>query len=116
VQLIEDFEYNLADYEPYGVGTHEPIDVATYGNLIVNVEMADGNDAVAPNINVTGPDNFRRELEGDGVLQALVEEPEGPYSVAATAEGYRMTEGKVDVRNAEVAQVTLTLEPLGGAE
>lgn len=111
-QLIEDFEYNLADYEPYGVyevGAYEPIGVDTYGNLIVIVEMADGNDAVAPNINVTGPDDFRRELEGDATLQALVE---GPYSVAATAPGYRMTEGKVDIRNAEAAQVTLTLEPL----
>jgi Ca2+-binding EF-hand superfamily protein len=112
MQLIEDFEYNLADYEPYGayeVGAYEPIGIDTYGNLIVTVEMADGNDAVAPNINVTGPDDFRRELEGDRALQALVE---GPYSVAATAPGYRMTEGKVDVRHAEAAQVTLTLEPL----
>lgn len=112
MQLIENLEYNLADYEPYGayeVGAYEPIGVDTYGNLIVIVEMADGNDAVAPNINVTGPDDFRREVEGDATLQALVE---GPYSVAATAPGYRMTEGKVDVRNAQAAQVTLTLEPL----
>lgn len=114
MQLIEDFDYTLADYEPYGVyevGPYEPIDVADYGNLIVNVEMADENAGVIPKVNVTGPEDYRREFEGDdNVLRTLVA---GPYSVAATAPGYRMAEGKVDVQVGQAGQVTLTLEPLG---
>ena len=115
MQLIEDANYDLADYQPYGnaeVGAYEPVDTVDYGTLevVVAVSNPDDVEVVIPDLNVTGPDDFRREFEGaENVLGSLLQ---GPYSVAATAEGYGMTEGKVDIRNGQALRIILTLEPL----
>lgn len=115
MQLIEDSSYDLADYQPYGtyeVGAYEPVDTVDYGTVevVVAVSNPDAVEVVIPDLNVTGPDDFRRELEGaENVLGSLLQ---GPYSVAATAEGYSVTEGKVDVQVGQAVRITLTLEPL----
>ncbi len=115
LQLIEDSSYDMADYQPYGnveIGAYEPVDTAAYGTLevVVAVSNPDAVEVVIPELNVTGPDDFRRELEGgSSILGSLLE---GPYSVAATAEGYQMTESKVDAQIGQAVRIILTLEPL----
>ena len=115
MQLIEDANYDLADYQPYGnaeIGAYEPVDTVDYGTLevVVTVSNPDEVEVVIPDLNVTGPDDFRREFEGaENVLGSLLP---GPYTVAATAEGYSMTEGKVDIQMGQAVRMTITLEPL----
>ena len=120
LQLIEDFDYNIADYEPYEaygtyeIGEYSPVDVASGGNVTVLTSTSDGADDVEVLVSITGPDDFIQDFEGsERVFTGLTE---GPYSVAATAEGYGMVEGIVESREGQVVEVTLTLEPLGSAE
>lgn len=115
MQRAESFNYDLADYQPYGnveVGPYEDVDTANYGVLNIVIVLGDQDAApeALPELNVTGPDDFRREFEDfETELGSLLE---GPYSVAATAEGYKVAEGKVDAQAGQRTQITLTLEPL----
>ena len=67
-------------------------------------------------LNVTGSNSYRRDFIGNVILEDLTlsELMAGPYSAAATAEGYSLTEGKVEVRAGELVTVHLVLEALGG--
>jgi hypothetical protein len=108
-------------YEPYGayeVG-YEPLEagVADVGSLIVRTvlsgaagEEVGGEAVVDAAISVVGPNDYREEFSTESALEGL---ESGTYGVAATAEGYRMSQGVTEVRLGEVATVTLTLEPIG---
>lgn len=109
-------------YEPYGayeVG-YEPLEagVADFGDLIVRAVLpgAAGEGVeeevavVDAAISVVGPNDYREDFSSEGALEGL---EAGTYGVAATAEGYRMSQGVAAVRPGEAAAVTLTLEPIG---
>ena len=66
--------------------------------------------------NVMGPNGYRRDFIDNVVLEDLTlsDLGAGPYSVAATAGGYALTEGKVEVRPGECATVFLVLTDLQG--
>ena len=101
---------------PYGevqVGTYEALEEADgAGSLVITTNLPDEAE-----LNVTGPNGYRRDFIGNVILEDLTlsELMAGPYSVAATAEGYGLTEGKVEVRSGERVMVHLVLEALGEA-
>jgi hypothetical protein len=113
-------------YEPYGVyevGEYEAIEAEDTGNLIVFVQFGNAQNAeteeaaaeeeleIEAQVSVVGPNDYRSEITTEGTLEEL---ESGAYVVAATAEGYNMAQGVVEVRQGEAATVTLTLEPLEG--
>ena len=110
---IPDFDYDLSDYSPYGevqVGAYEALEEADgAGSLVISTNLPDEAE-----LNVTGPNGYRRDFIGNVILEDLTlsELMVGPYSVAATAEGYGLTEGKVEVRSGELVAVRLVLEGL----
>ena len=112
---ISDFDYDLSDYTPYGkvqVGAYEALEEADdTGSLVMTTNLPDEAE-----LNVTGPNGYRRDFIGNVILEDLTlsELMAGPYSVAATAEGYSLTEVKVEVRSGELVTVHLVLEGLEG--
>ena len=105
---INDADYVSYDYyEPYGTyetGAYEPFDYANVGGLRITTNEPDEAE-----IEITGPDGYRASYKGDLTLSRLTP---GPYQVAVTEEGYQVTEGIVEVRAGELAEVSATLEPL----
>ena len=110
---IPDFHYDLADHGPYGdvqVGAYEGLEGSDgTGSLLIATNLPDEAE-----LNVTGPNGYRRDFIGNVILTNLTlsDLDPGPYSVAATAEGYALTEGKVEVRAGELVSVMLYLTPL----
>lgn len=108
---LKAFAYNLTGYEPFGsfkVEAYEPLVAGSEeangtGTLIVSTNL--GEDA---RWHLIGPDNFRKGYRGDESLEGL--EP-GPYSVAATAAGYKLVQGFVEIRVGQSIAVNLTFEP-----
>lgn len=112
---IPDFDYDLSDYPPYGevqVGAYEALEEADgTGSLVITTNLPDEAE-----LNVTGSNGYRRDFIGNVILEDLTlsDLSPGPYSVAATAEGYALTEGKVEVRPGERIAVHLVLVELEG--
>lgn len=113
---IPDFDYDLSNYPAYGeiqVGAYEVLEETDgTGSLVITTNLPDEAE-----FNVTGPNGYRRDFIDNVVLEDLTlsDLEAGPYSVAATAEGYALTEGKVEVRPGERATVFLVLTELQGA-
>jgi hypothetical protein len=114
---IDEFQYDLANFTPYGdfrVGETEDIDDDNAGNVVITTNLSDDvrNDV---RIFVTGPNDYRQNFTGNVDVTLTLETLEpGPYSIAATAEGFDLVEGKVDVQAGQSVDVTLTLVLLAG--
>ena len=61
-------------------------------------------------VSVTGPDGYHRDFTGEQAVEVSDLE-DGTYSVAATAPGFGLVEGRFRVANGQEAMLRLTLEP-----
>lgn len=105
-------------YEPYGVyelGPYEGIEATDTGVLTVQVVLSEAaaEAVVEAQVSVVGPNDYRNNFITGATLDGL---ESGGYAVAATAEGYKMAQGAVEVREGEALTVTFTLEPLNVEE
>ncbi len=108
-------EFDEDAYRPYGnfqLGAYELGNTADeVGSLAVTVDLQGrAGDDEPIHVAVVGPNDEYHSLSGSAVLDDL---GAGVYSVAATAEGYRVTQGFVEVRAGEVVSVSLVLVPYG---
>ena len=92
-----------------GVVRYEPLENAASGTLVLIATTPSGQGA---RVNLTGPDGVRAdgELETDG--ETVLQLPPGEYSLAATATGMGLAEGKLGVRAGERAFVSIRLVPI----
>ena len=111
--LSAPYEAGVFDYEPYGgfESITEPAETAeeTVGTGSLNVQVVAGAGDVEPVSSVTGPDGYSENFTTDTSLEGLAP---GAYTVAATAEGHSVTQGVIEVRSGEKADVVVKLEPL----
>ena len=114
--LSAPYDAGVFDYEPYGgfESTTEPTEAggtggtgAGMGSLSVQVDAGEGDGEVASSI--TGPDGYAEDFTTDTSLEGLAP---GAYAVASTAEGRAMTQGVIEIRSGEKADVVVKLEPL----
>ncbi len=114
--LSAPYEAGVFDYEPYGgfestTGPAETTETAeeTVGTGSLSVQVVTGAGDVEPVSSVTGPDGYSEDFTTDTSLEGLAP---GAYTVAATAEGHSVTQGVIEVRSGEKANVVIKLEPL----
>ena len=113
--LSAPYDAGVFDYEPFGgfESTSEPAETADTGGAggntgSVSIQVTAGEGDVEPAVSVVGPDGYHEEFSGEP-LETLAP---GAYTVASTAEGHSVTQGVVEVRPGEKANLTLRLEPL----
>ena len=104
-------ETQTVPFGEVGVVRYEALEADAASGTLVLVATTPGGQGAR--VNLTGPDGIRAdgELETDGetVLQEL---PPGEYSVAATATGMQLAEGKLEVRAGERGFVDIRLVPI----
>lgn len=95
----------LPTYGGYGVSAYQPLAVTDgeTGTLTL-LTFTDESE-----INVVGPDGYIQHYGVDVSLDGL---RPGPYAVAATASGYEVSAGIVEVRAGQEVEVSVRLEPL----
>lgn len=96
---------DTADLEIFGLFDFQLSDWDEQDNralVVTNVEAV---------VSVTGPDGYHRDFTGEQEIE-ITDLEDGTYSVAATAPGFGLVEGRVRVANGQEATLRLTLEPL----
>ena len=112
--LSAPYDAGVFDYELYGgfESTSEPTEAGTEGtgadtgSLSVQVSAGEGSE---PASSITGPDGYFEDFTTETSLEALAP---GAYTVAATAAGHSVTQGVIEIRSGEKADVVIKLEPL----
>lgn len=112
VELGEPSEQPYAAFGPIEVGSYTPLEEGVDGGRLIFITPAEYDDD--PDINLTGPNDFRHDFEvefvtiinGDNGLEP------GVYTFAATDEDMQLAEAKVEVREGQALAININLLPL----